>query len=452
MVATATQSPPKQELQTGPFDMPAIAFEVNMAQIAELEKKYLPLVITDVNDREQVAAVHEARMNCVKLRRGVEKFGKAMRDDATKFAKDVIAAERKLTGPISKVESHLETEEAKVKAEEDRKKREAEEHRQKMIRSRLEMLSAQSFTGSRQFTAADVENLTPQQWGTTLDEARSLKAAHDEGERERKAEQDRIAEANRIESERLQRERDRNDLITLRVQALARLGEVFAPASDLGDMNQDQWTDLLTSAVVRKRERDDAAKAEQERLDKQKADQEAAQAEIDAEKVRVTNVTKTLLMNQRLTRLGDIKTPCGGVELRQILFDAADIPRTGAETAELSDEEFAAMEAKLVDLVQKHEHQLREQAEAEERERIAAQERKDAEAKAAAEAEAAKLAELEKLRPDRDKLENFLADLAELKVPEVSEAAASTAKKMQAAIADAVADMQIYIDQFVAGN
>lgn len=107
--------------------LPIIKYDVNIATISKLRQKYMPLVITDPNDKEQFDAVHEARMVMVKVRTTIEKERVAKKAAALKYGKDVDAAAKILFDESAPVEEHLKTEEDKVLLE--RKRIEEEEAR-----------------------------------------------------------------------------------------------------------------------------------------------------------------------------------------------------------------------------------------------------------------------------------------------------------------------------------
>lgn len=297
---TATEARPKQELQTVPFNVPTVAFDVSMQQIAELREEYMALTITDVTDKKQIAAVDDARILCKKLRVGMEKIGKAARDGFNKAAKDVIAQERSLTDPISEIEKHLESELGKVKAAEEAKKREAEAKRQAIIEARGNAIAGCAFPGCKFILSDELATMTQEVFESLLADRQQEKKAYDDQQAAAAAEQARIAAEQKAEAERLakareefeaeeKKRRDRNNLIAVRVQALASLGETYEDFDALGDMPRDKWLDVLFGAQLAKQQRDAAAADEQARLDKQRKEQAEQQAKIDAEKQRLAD-------------------------------------------------------------------------------------------------------------------------------------------------------------------
>lgn len=109
-----------------------------LAKVAEIEEKNL--TITGIDDKEGYDAVHKARMELVRTRTSIQKVGKALRDDATKFAKSVIAREDELISLLSPLEEKLT---AQQKTIDDEKKAIEEEKRiaaEKLLRDRVNAL------------------------------------------------------------------------------------------------------------------------------------------------------------------------------------------------------------------------------------------------------------------------------------------------------------------------
>lgn len=305
------------------FDIAALKFEVSQEQIEELRREYMPLAILDVNNKAEVARVHDARMVCVKLRRGIEKYAKQARDEANKFAKDVIAAERSLTDPISTIEAHLENEEGKVKREQERIAREAEETRQKMIRARLEMLSQLSFPGAQQYIVADVDLRNPADWESLLANARENRAAYDKREAERKAEAERIAEQQRVEAERLARER--SELERQRQEQAAAQAKIDAENKRLADEEAAR----VRRQEIAKAQAEAAEKARQEAIAEQQQKEADAKAKADAEERERQRIESLRPDHEKLMAVASAieaivvpEVSPGAAEVRQQIVDA----------------------------------------------------------------------------------------------------------------------------------
>jgi len=117
-----------------------IKYSTNLAFIAKLKDKYMPLEITDLEDKEQLDAVHEARMVMVKVRTTIEKERKAQKAAAIAYGNEVDADAKVLFAESNPIEEHLKIEEDKVINE--KKRIEAEDRRMftLLINGRVESL------------------------------------------------------------------------------------------------------------------------------------------------------------------------------------------------------------------------------------------------------------------------------------------------------------------------
>lgn len=82
--------------------------------IQEMNAKALTLKINGVEDKKGKQEVHELRMLYVTTRNNVVRHGKAKRESAVKYQKDVIAEEKRVLEMLAKGESHLVAEEQAV--------------------------------------------------------------------------------------------------------------------------------------------------------------------------------------------------------------------------------------------------------------------------------------------------------------------------------------------------
>ena len=119
-----------------------IKYDVNLAQIAKLKAEYMPLVITDLADKDQFEAVHAGRMTMVKVRTTIEKARVKHKASALKYGRDVDAAAKELLTESEPVEAHLQAEEDKVINEQKRLEAEAEEIEKAKIQKRVDTLFA----------------------------------------------------------------------------------------------------------------------------------------------------------------------------------------------------------------------------------------------------------------------------------------------------------------------
>lgn len=98
-------------------------FDPTLAKLHEMVAETEGITATDLKDKAQLKAVRESRITLKTARVQIEKAGKAAREDALKFQKDVIAYEKKLIGVITPEEDRLgliEEEAEKLAIREDR--------------------------------------------------------------------------------------------------------------------------------------------------------------------------------------------------------------------------------------------------------------------------------------------------------------------------------------------
>lgn len=98
-------------------------FNPTVAELHELAEKYKELTIDGLDDKDGYERVHKARMELVRTRLEITKTGKALRDDANKFAKAVIAKEKELVGLIEPVEKELKAKQDEIDEKRERARR-----------------------------------------------------------------------------------------------------------------------------------------------------------------------------------------------------------------------------------------------------------------------------------------------------------------------------------------
>lgn len=112
------------------------------ASIADMRKHYMPLKVSGIDDEAGLVAISTARKEVKSLRCKIEKRGKELRADATRFGKAVLDEVKRLKEEIEPIETHLIEQENFVQRENDRIAAEAEEARQKKTQARVDRLNA----------------------------------------------------------------------------------------------------------------------------------------------------------------------------------------------------------------------------------------------------------------------------------------------------------------------
>lgn len=244
--------------------LPVIKYNVTDQKLAEIEEKYMPLVINGVDDRDGYKVVHDARMDVKRLRVEVDKRRKALGEDARRYLDDVNSEAKRIIGRLTPVEEHLKSQEDAIAAEKERLKAEAEAAARKLLEDRLEQLRQVEAT----LHPMVVEQWSDEEFATELQKATEAFAEKRriaaEAEAARKAEEDRLAKE-REELERLKAEAEAKAAEERRLEA----EKLAAERAELEKLKAEQEA---------------AAQAERDRLAEEQRKQQEAQAAIDAEK------------------------------------------------------------------------------------------------------------------------------------------------------------------------
>jgi hypothetical protein len=233
-----------------PTTKPVILYSVTAETIEQMAAKFAGLKINGIEDKAGYQLVHSARMECVKARGNIEKTRKELKAESLEFGRKVDAEAKLLTVKIEKIEARLETEQQVI---EDAKEKLRLEREDAMVAERAAALAPYP-----QSNRSDVilRGMTATQFAEYLADA--IKA--DEDRKAREAEQARIAEANRIEAERLAAER-----------------------AELQRIAAEQEAERKRVQAIE----DEARAKERAELDRQRKEQAEAQAKIDAENARI---------------------------------------------------------------------------------------------------------------------------------------------------------------------
>ena len=127
-----------------------MAAEYTDEAIAILSDDYLKRKVSDLDDKEGLELVHTARMDIKGRRVSVTKLGKELRDVASAEVKEycasVLKEERRIVALLEPIETHLETEENRIKDEKERIKNEARLKEEAKVRERTDRLFALGMT------------------------------------------------------------------------------------------------------------------------------------------------------------------------------------------------------------------------------------------------------------------------------------------------------------------
>ncbi len=244
--------------------------------------KALTITISGIDDKEGYKKADEARKNLKVKRVNIQKTGKFMRDEATKFSKKVIERENELVGLIDEAESYLDKRQREIKDEKDRIEKEKEDRIAAVFATRIAQLSgigvifngANFQLGEVVLQMADVRNCGDELYEKAIlepfiEEYRKVEAVRIEQERLRAEELQRIEDA-RIEAERLRMEAEAE---------LDRQREQMRKEQEELRKQREEF-----EAKRREAERIEEEKRQQERLSQQAKEEEARKAEWEKQK------------------------------------------------------------------------------------------------------------------------------------------------------------------------
>ena len=181
--------------------MGVVKYTVTDEAIESMEREWMPLVVTDITDSDQVAVVREARLKVKKIITQVGKTKSALTAEANAWRTKVLSEEKRIKSRLEPIRDHLQAEEDKVKAEEDRIKAEKAAKLEATIKDRLEKLKA---VGVVTLTFQEAAEMDDNEFDTylfdateTFEEAKRVVA---EAEHEKKIEEVRL-EKQRAEQE-----------------------------------------------------------------------------------------------------------------------------------------------------------------------------------------------------------------------------------------------------------
>lgn len=261
-----------------PFTIAPITYDVQRELITQLADEYLPLTVSGIDDKAGLEAVHKARMEVKNLRVRIEKRRKELKSESLEYGRRVDAAAKELTDLLLPIESHLEDQEAIVEREKARLAREAEERRRAMIRGRFKLLAEQSYAGGNSYLEGDIAGLSADAFDVLLGAEIKAKREFDARMAAEKAEYERIAEQQRVEAERLAKEKA--ELERQRQEQLAEQANIEAEKKRLADIEAERQrqAELERAKAEAAEQARLAAIAEQDR----KAAEAKAQAEAEA--------------------------------------------------------------------------------------------------------------------------------------------------------------------------
>lgn len=193
----------KQEdlMPDGKIESALIKENITISALAEM-KKFKELTVKDINDKEGLKEVHDARIMCKNTRLLAAKVCKAGRENAIAEQKAWIAKEKEITGEISEIEDYLQQQEDVVENEKKRIKEEKEKAEQLRIQTRTAQLlkCGMSFNGEEyllgelKITATQVKLFDDFTYNSLFAQVEAAYKVEEQRKAEVEAEQKRVAE------------------------------------------------------------------------------------------------------------------------------------------------------------------------------------------------------------------------------------------------------------------
>lgn len=238
-------------------------FDVAEQAIAKL-KPYLELRVKDANDKEGMAVIRKARLECRTLRTGVEAARKQLKAGYLEAGRVVDAKAKIAFALIEPIETHLIEQENIVKREEERLEKLAAEELATKLTERQNRLHAVGVL----INTNDAATYSDSEFEELVVVCTREFEKEQQVKRDEEARQAAIAQANRIEAERLEAERNILEIAAAKVKA-----------------EQDAETERQRKQAESMREQQRKIDAERERLErlefertaKETADKQAAE-------------------------------------------------------------------------------------------------------------------------------------------------------------------------------
>lgn len=263
-------------------------FSPKKAELMSLADTYRQLEIKGTDDKDGYAAVDAARKDLKKNRVQIQKQGKELRDEALKFQKAVIAAEKELVSLIEPVEKELAEKQEKIDQEIEKQKR------LDQLPFRQEKLASIGFT----FEDATVLAMDDVQFAEFFNAKHAEKIAADQKKIEEEkaklaAEAARLEEERRLEKVRKEAEEEAARKAKIEAEAAAARAEAaLKEAQEKAEREKIEATERAEkekqAAVEAERKRADAEKQalidEQNRKEKERIAAEEAAKKAEADK------------------------------------------------------------------------------------------------------------------------------------------------------------------------
>ena len=381
---------------------------INELVISELNKQYLPLKINGIDDKEGYRAAHEGLMKYVKARTMVEKHGKATREKAVKFQKDVIAEEKRVVGLLAPGEEHLRAERQTVDDELAAIKAAEEKLIAIKIQERVDRICAMGAMFNGQLYLAHGIMIIPDIIKGASDQDFDALIAQIQAEKDAEDAKNKAAEAARkVEEERLKQiaadqEAERQRLAETQKRQTEEAARIKAEQIEAERVRLQSIAEEERKARVK------------ERLEAEERERKAAEIRAEAERVRKEKEEWEAIKAQEARDIAAAK--------QKVIDDAK-------HAEEIETARIRAVEQARIDIEAKIKRQVEEKAAADLRAKIAAEKK-------------------EARRPDKAKLKSYINTIFSIPEPEMkTEEGKAVQKRIDEALESMNASMNAWIEE-----
>jgi len=370
------------EKTENPYKAELAKFNIADSVIEKMKEEFGQLTVADVNDREGLKQVHDARIVVKNKRIEIEKTRKDLKEDSLKFGKMVDNEAKRLTALLEPIETYLSAEEDKIENEKKRIKEEREQKQQAVMHERTNLLIGYglAFNGDK-YSIADIA-ISLAEMKVWDDFTFNI-----------------FAEKAKVEFEKEKARKDQEELE--RKQAAEKLKQEQLDLAAKQKEIQEKQLALEATEKANKLAAEAAAK-------KLKEERDALQAE-KLQQIEARN-------KQRASVLFSL-----GMALTVDKYAFHDIAITEAALKDSSDEDFQTTVEKTTKIIGAKKEELEKKRLTDLKIAEDAAVKKAADDKAAADKKAKEEAErLEQLKPDKEKIVAFANTLQALKLPELT--------------------------------
>lgn len=249
-------------------------FDPNIAELMAMVETTKNLTATDLEDKGQLAIVKENRIVLKKARVKIEKAGKAAREDAVKFQRDVLAYEKKLIAVIEPEEDRL------AAIEEEAEKLAIRKERIEKMPARLERIEKAGLSFFHDKTEEEMLELDANAFEAYFNELGARKVQYDKDQEEIKRQE--AAKILEEENAKKKAEQDAKDKELAEREAKIKEEEQRIAHEKEVEQAKKDTEERLKKEAEEKRIADE--KAAKEKAEKEAAEKKAADAKLAKDK------------------------------------------------------------------------------------------------------------------------------------------------------------------------